>query len=135
MGRSGDFVLTPRLVITVIALTVRGENSNASLQSFKWPGFFFGIGIGAQWPAIRVGGVQPPRNQVVYVSFNPGIATSARIVLTEPAGNIVSTSCPASPCAVTVDRNQGSPWFTIQYLSGTNAVLAQTDPDLLAVAP
>ncbi len=32
---------------------VRDENSDASLSGNKWPGFFFGMGMAHQWPAIR----------------------------------------------------------------------------------
>jgi hypothetical protein len=32
---------------------VRDENSDASLASYKWPGFFFGMGMAHQWPAVR----------------------------------------------------------------------------------
>jgi len=32
---------------------VRDENSDASLAAYKWPGFFFGMGMSHQWPAVR----------------------------------------------------------------------------------
>lgn len=33
---------------------VRYENSDASLAAYKWPGFFFGMGMAHQWPAARL---------------------------------------------------------------------------------
>ena len=36
---------------------VRDENSNGSLGAYKWTGFFFGMGMAHQWPAVRLGGV------------------------------------------------------------------------------
>lgn len=32
---------------------VRNENSDAALGSYKWPGYFFGMGMAHQWPAVR----------------------------------------------------------------------------------
>lgn len=108
---------------------------DVSLGAYKWPGFFFGVGMAHQWPAARVGGVAPPKNRTVYVSFNPGAAASARVVLTAPSGANTSWQCGStSPCAVTVDDRQGSYWFRIQYLSESGRVVAQSDPDLLAAA-
>jgi hypothetical protein len=34
-------------------LYVRDENSDLSLGAYKWPGFFFGMGMAHQWPAAR----------------------------------------------------------------------------------
>ena len=44
---------------------VRNENSNASLGAYKWTGFFFGMGMAHQWPAVRLGGVEPERRRRV----------------------------------------------------------------------
>ncbi|MCU1337784.1 MAG: hypothetical protein JWO19_3365 [Bryobacterales bacterium] len=37
---------------------VRGENSDTSLGAYKWTGFFFGMGMAHQWPAVRSGSVR-----------------------------------------------------------------------------
>ncbi len=112
------------------------ELSNASLGAYKWSGFFFGMGMAHQWPALRLGGAQPTRNRSVSIAYTLGAAASARILLTAPSGATTTVSCGAtSPCAVTVDDRQGSYWYTIQYLSGTGQILSQTDPDLLAAVP
>ena len=39
---------------------VRDENSDAALGSYKWAGFFFGMGMAHQWPAVRVDGPNLP---------------------------------------------------------------------------
>ncbi len=119
-----------------------GNNQGASnltsayLGGFKWTGYFFGVGMAHQWPAVRVGGVAPARNRTVNVDVNLGTSASARILITAPSGASTSYPCAASgPCAVTVDDRQGSHWFQIQYLSSAGAVQGQSDPDLLAAAP
>jgi hypothetical protein len=102
------------------------------LAAYKWPGFFFGIGMAHQWPAARVGGVAPPQNRTVYVSLNIGSGLTAQIVVTAPSGAVTTYPCgSSSPCAVTVDDRQGSHWYKIQYLSQSGAVASQSDPDLL----
>lgn len=114
---------------------VRDENSDVSLGSYKWPGFFFGVGMGHQWPAVRAGSGMPPRPRSVEVSFNLGSAASARIVVTAPTGVTSTFACSGSPCAVMVDDNQGRYLYRIQYLSSAGSMLSQTDPDLLPAAP
>ena len=113
---------------------VRDENSDVSLGSYKWPGFFFGMGMAHQWPAVRQGGVTPVQNQTVYLGFHLGSAASARITLTAPSGAVSTTTCGVSPCALSVDARQGDYWFQIEYLSGQGAVVAKTDPDLIHLA-
>lgn len=38
-------------------INTANELSNASLGGAKWSGFFFGVGFGAQWPALRLSGL------------------------------------------------------------------------------
>jgi hypothetical protein len=104
------------------------------LGSFKWTGFYFGMGMAHQWPAARVGGVAPPKIRTVYVSFNTS-AGLARMYVTAPAGGVTTYQCGSiAPCTVQVDDRQGSHWLQIQYLSAAGQVLSQTDPQLLASA-
>ena len=107
-----------------------------SLSAYKWPGFFFGVGMAHQWPAARLGGVAPPQYRTVYIGFNQSTGSSAQIIVTAPSGAKTASACGSgSPCAVTVDDRQGAHWFQLQYLSTTGKVLAQSDPDLLSVPP
>ena len=109
-----------------------GELSNGSIGAFKWVGFFFGMGMSHQWPAVRQGGVQAAQNRTIYIAFDIGQAASVRIIVTAPSGTPpVVYACGASPCAITVDDLQGSHWFQIQYLSATGQVLSESAPDLL----
>ena len=109
---------------------------DVSLGSYKWPGFFFGVGMGHQWPAARLGGVAPPRPRTVYLSFNQALGSTAQITVTAPSSAQSVVQCGnVSPCAVTVDDRQGAHWYQVQYLSGAGAVVAQSDPDLLTVPP
>ena len=84
-----------------------------------------------QWPAVRVGDVEPVQNRTVFLGFDMGSAASARILLTAPSGASSTVNCGSAPCAVTVDARQGDYWFQIEYLSGVGAVIARTDPDLI----
>ena len=107
---------------------------DVSLDSYKWPGFFFGVGMAHQWPAARVGGVAPPQPRTVYISLNRALGASAQITVTAPSSAQSVFQCGnVSPCAVTVDDRQGAHWFQVQYLSAGGAVVAQSDPDLLSV--
>ena len=48
---------------------VRDEVSDGAMGSYKWPGFFFGMGMAHQWPAVRLEGstgapvARPPRRR------------------------------------------------------------------------
>jgi hypothetical protein len=103
-----------------------------NLSGYKWPGFFFGVGMAHQWPAARVGGVAPPSNRSVSIDFDPTLSASVQIVVTAPSGAVSTYPCgSSSPCSVTVDDRQGSHWAQTQYLSVNGKVLSQSDPVLL----
>jgi hypothetical protein len=115
---------------------VRDENSNGALGAYKWTGFFFGMGMAHQWPAVRLGGVAPPRNRKASLEVKQGIAAKAQISVTAPSGAITIFPCgSASPCEVTVDDRQGSHWYRIQYLSADGKVVFQSDPALIERRP
>jgi hypothetical protein len=112
---------------------VRDENSNAALGAYKWTGFFFGMGMAHQWPAVRLGGVAPPKYRKAQLGVKQGVAAKTRISVTEPSGKVSVYACgPASTCEVTVDDRQGSHWYRVQYLSEDGKVLSQSDPALIA---
>jgi len=114
---------------------VRDEDSDGSLGGYKWTGFFFGMGMAHQWPAVRLGGLAAPKMRTVYMSLNRGSADSARIVVTAPSGLVTTFGCgTAQACPIQVDDRQGGHWFQIQYLSG-DQVVSQSEPDLLVVPP
>jgi hypothetical protein len=109
------------------------DTSNGSLAAQKWEGFFFGMGMAQQWPAVRLGGVAAARNRTVYLSLNLGSAAKAQVVVTAPSGAATTFTCTSAPCAVTVDDRQGAHWFQVEYETAGGAVVAETEPDLLAV--
>lgn len=114
---------------------VRDENSDAALGAYKWTGFFFGMGMAHQWPAVRLGGVAPPKYRNVSLQIKPGAGTVAktRVWVTAPSGETKSYQCKSpETCDVTVDDRQGSHWYVAQYLSADGAVLSQSDPALIA---
>lgn len=112
------------------------ENDNT--WSYKWLGFLFGIGMSHQWPAVRLGGVQPAVPSNPAITFDLGSvagAVSARITVTQPSSATTAWVCTTSPCSVTVDQRQGAHWYVIEYLDAGGAVLSRSTPDLLAVSP
>ncbi len=108
---------------------------DGSLGSYKWPGFFFGVGMAHQWPAARLGGVAQPEPRTVAVSASTPSGLSAQVVVTAPSGAQSTFPC-ASPssCSITVDDRQGTHWYRIQYLSPDGSVVSQTDPQLTDTA-
>jgi hypothetical protein len=112
---------------------VRDENSDNSLGAYKWTGFFFGMGMSHQWPAVRLGGVSPARMRSVPITLSQDAGTTAVITVTSPSGAAVEYTCPVTQaCTVQVDDRQGEHWFRIRYLSGSK-VVSQSEPDLLNV--
>jgi hypothetical protein len=93
----------------------------------KWFGMSFGLNPTASWPAMRLGGALPPKNQKVNIGFKsdavPG-ATHVKVSTTTPTGRVFDTECTGSPCQVTVDAGKGEHLFRLTYLSNDNTVLA-----------
>jgi hypothetical protein len=104
---------------------------DVSLGAYKWPGFFFGVGMAHQWPAVRLGGVAQPEYRSVPVTPVTPPGLSAQIVVTAPSGAQSIFPCPSdSTCSITVDDRQGSHWFQAQYLSPAGSVVSQSAPQL-----
>lgn len=110
---------------------VKDENSDTSLQAYKWTGFFFGMGMSHQWPAARLGGVQPAVTVTAPVTFNLGAASSAMVTVTAPSGAFSQYPCKSSPCQVSLDKRQGAHWVRVSYLNGSGSVLSQDAPILI----
>ena len=112
-------------------LYVRDENSDNSLAAYKWTGFFFGMGMAHQWPAVRLGGVAALQATTLHLGFQaPSNATGAQVLITSPNGTVATTACSSNGCDVVVDVRAGCHWFQIQYIAN-GKVVAQTEPDLL----
>lgn len=111
--------------------------SDALLGSYKWPGFFFGVGgfFSSSWPAVRLGPVVaiPRTLQVGFKLSSVTNATKVRVSLTQPSGQVVQNTCTSSPCAVTGDVRQGSHLVKLEYLSSSNAVLASGEQQIQGV--
>lgn len=106
------------------------------IGTFKYFGFFFGMGMSHQWPAVRLGGVQPAQNRDLVVGFNlAGIlnATKVSVTATAPSGALTTTTCTSSPCTITGDARQGAYLITLTYKNAGNGVLAVGDPLIVAV--
>lgn len=108
--------------------------TDGSLGAYKWTGFFFGIGMAHQWPAVRLGGVPPFIPKTIGVNFDLGgvpLAVEVRITITQPSGAQTEYRCSISPCQVTVDPRQGAHWIWLQYLSQSGSVLSAQEPYLV----
>ena len=108
--------------------------ADTDLGAFKWTGFFFGIGMAHQWPAVRVGGVSPPSPQGVSVDLDLSQAASGRVTVTQPSSATSQYLCSSTPCQVMVDARQGAHWAQIDYLSSAGQVLSTTAPFLLSTS-
>ncbi|MCU1337781.1 MAG: hypothetical protein JWO19_3362 [Bryobacterales bacterium] len=107
---------------------------DANLASYKWTGFFFGVGMAHQWPAVRVGGVSAPVWLSTPISFTLGAAASVRITVTQPSSATKQYVCSSSPCQVDVDARQGAHWAQIDYLSSTGQTLSTSQPTLISAS-
>jgi hypothetical protein len=111
-------------------------NLQTNFAGGKWPGFCFGIGQSSQYPAGRLGGQLAAINRSDGVGFYlPGVpnATSVSMIVTAPTGIPTTTNCSSSPCVLPADARQGDHTLVIQYKSAGGAVLAQSDPQVLAI--
>jgi hypothetical protein len=97
-----------------------------NLAYYKWPGFCFGMGMSHQWPAARVGGVQPAQNEQALVEFDLASVPSAEkvnMIVIKPSGSKTAYSCTTSPCRVMVDKRQGAHVIQMNYLTASGEVL------------
>jgi hypothetical protein len=94
------------------------------------------MGMLHRWPAVRLGGVDPPVNRTVYVPFTlAGVsgAAAVQVTITLPNGAASTQMCPASPCAVTVDARIGSVLMKMDYLNAAGSIVAPGDTSPLYV--
>lgn len=115
--------------------------SNQYFAAYKWPGFYFGMGMSHQWPAARLGGVLPAVNRTLFIAVCLGSgcagsvpnATNVDVALTAPNGVATTTNCTSSPCSVTADARQGNYLMVLKYKSAGGEVLAQTEQQVVTV--
>lgn len=117
---------------TAAGLNYTVSNLNPGDQGAeKWPGFYCGMGSCDEWPAYRLGGVDPPNNITVDVPYSlsgiPG-ASKVLVTVTEPNGIATPVPCSSSPCAVVVDLRQGNPLLEIDIENSGSAIIAKGDP-------
>jgi len=97
--------------------------------SYKWTGFMFGMGMSHQWPAARLGGVDP--EDLVTYKFQFTLPSNAdKVVLTvlRPSGKLVyPTECTTSPCEFTYDRRQGSHRLRWEFKTTANVGRGPSD--------
>jgi hypothetical protein len=90
------------------------------------------MGMSHQWPAVRLGGVQPARYRKVNLEVKPGEGAKTQIAVTAPSGAVKVFACASgTSCEVTVDDRQGSHWYRVQYLGADGKVASQSDAVLL----
>jgi hypothetical protein len=113
---------------SVATNTAPANWGDVSWHAGKWPGFFFGMGMPRRWPAVRLGGVDPPNMAAINIPFTlGGVARAAqvRVTVTAPTGKAVPTVCAVSPCSVSVDKRSGSVLIEMDYIDLTGAMVRQ----------
>ena len=132
-GQTGT--CAPSVASTCTGVTASNYD-NGSLSSYKWPGFFFGMGgfFTSSWPAVR-NAVLLPRPRVVTIGLDMGSSASANVIVTAPSGAVNTVSCSAAPCTITVDDRLGTYWYVVQRLSSAGQILSTSRPVLLPLAP
>jgi len=119
--------------VYVPALYNLGGTNLRSIQLAKWYGFYFGMGMNHQWPAVRLGGVATDTDRrTMMIPFRlASVATAAEVafIITEPNGlPHVAAVCTTSPCAVpNIDGRQASHIYQMRYQNASHAVLATSD--------
>lgn len=111
-------------------------SDNVGMRSYKWPGFFFGMGMAHQWPAVRQGPAEAPEMRELAVSFNAASDPRTarwKMTLTLPSGKEIVKICTSSPCTATIDLRQGSPLVRWYYLDANDRVVGKSDATVVAV--
>jgi hypothetical protein len=136
------------------AYTTGGVETSATYNSYftqdgflaggKWPGFYFGMGMTHQWPAVRLGGVAPEQSRALPVAFNlASVATATQVTIrvTAPSGAKSQITCSTSPCMVKIDGRQGQHLVRLEYKNKSGLVLAvrrtslPSNPDVASGVP
>jgi len=100
----------------------------------KYFGMSFGIGAGADWPAVRIGGPQGFSPRFVYLAFNMRTvsgAASVRVITTAPAERCPERRAPHRLARCRSTAGKGAIFFSLQYLSSNGAVLASTESPVI----
>jgi hypothetical protein len=104
-------------------------------NSGKWTGFFFGMGMAHEWPAIRLGSVQPTRKVNTSVPFSlPAGASQVQVTLTAPSGAVGAPFVCTSTCSTTTDARQGAYWAHLVYQDSSGGTISSAD-ELLSTTP
>lgn len=118
---------------SVAANAAHGNLNDVNIVQGKWPGFFCGMGLCRNWPAVRVGGVLPNDDKTIQVPIHSSHFASGgkvQITVTDPNGVVrAPVVCTSSPCAITADARQGNfSLFKTDYLDSSNRVIAAGIP-------
>jgi len=104
------------------------------LDNGKWTGFFFGMGMAHQWPAIRQGGAQAPDLVLTDVPFHlPAGATQVQVTVTAPTGMEGTPFICINSCTATLDARLGSYAAHLVYQDGAGKPISTAD-ELVAAA-
>jgi hypothetical protein len=93
-------------------------------------GFFWGMGLASGWPAVRIGGVLPPDNRNVALTYvAPAGTTSTAVVYVAPTGASSTISCSAGSCTLPTDYRVGNYLYQLEHtLSGGRIVRGDLVP-------
>lgn len=95
----------------------------------KWLGFFFGIGRGPSWPAVRLGGQAAEDLRTYTFGFKlPTGADRIALEVRRPSGEVVIPStCTTSPCSLTYDARLGPHSVRYNYETTGGVVKGQSE--------
>ncbi len=106
------------------------------LQGGKWTGFFFGMGMAHQWPAIRLGQPHGATFVPAAVPFSlPPGAAQVQVTLTAPSGAKGAPFVCTAACSSNVDTHQGAWWAHLVYQDSTGGTVSTTDELLSPATP
>ena len=113
------------------ALPADNNFGDTDIKGGKWYGFFRGIGMAAQYPAVRLGGLflTMPVTETSSCKAVYSTTASCKVIATEPNGATVTATCALSAtCSVSLDGRQGNHLYVMQWISAGAVVLGQTQP-------
>jgi hypothetical protein len=96
-----------------------GETSAATMAAGdKYPGFLFGVGMAHEWPALRLGGVDPIDTRAVTVSYDPPAGTiTTSVTYTAPNSIAVTIPCSGGVCTLPTDWRQGNYLHEFEFVT------------------
>ncbi len=93
-----------------------GAADYQNVTTYKWNGFYWGMGAAYQWPAVREGGLASPSTQTLRIAYTaPAGATLAQLEYRDTDGTITTITGSGGVFAVPVAYGYGLGSFRTVY--------------------